>query len=64
MSFDTILARGDILLESNMWRESFLQRHCLVSVDSFIEWEHPERGRKEEGSGGFSPTDQSKLKRN
>ena len=42
MSFDTILARGDRLLESNMWRESFLKRRCLIPVDSFIEWERPD----------------------
>ena len=42
MSFDTILARGDRLLKSNMWRESFLKRRCLIPVDSFIEWERPD----------------------
>jgi putative SOS response-associated peptidase YedK len=41
MSFDTILARGDRLLESNMWRDSFLKRHCLIPVDSLIEWQRP-----------------------
>jgi len=42
MSIDTILARGDRLLESNIWRESFLKRRCLVPVDSFIEWQRPD----------------------
>ena len=35
---DTILACGDKLLKSSMWRESFQKRRCLVPVDSFIEW--------------------------
>jgi putative SOS response-associated peptidase YedK len=35
---DTINARGETLLESNMWRPAFLQSRCLVPVDNFIEW--------------------------
>jgi putative SOS response-associated peptidase YedK len=42
MSFDTILARGERLLQSTTWRESFLKRCCLVPVDSFIEWQRPD----------------------
>jgi putative SOS response-associated peptidase YedK len=37
-SLDTINARGDSLLSSNVWREAFLERRCLVPVDDFIEW--------------------------
>jgi putative SOS response-associated peptidase YedK len=35
---DTINARGESLLSSDTWRESFLTRRCLVPVDSFVEW--------------------------
>ena len=35
---DTINARGESLLSSNVWREAFLERRCLVPVDDFIEW--------------------------
>jgi putative SOS response-associated peptidase YedK len=34
----TILAKGETLLDSNVWKDSFLRRRCLVPVDSFIEW--------------------------
>jgi putative SOS response-associated peptidase YedK len=43
---DTILARGDKLLKSSMWRESFQKRRCLVPVDSFIEWQRPDEKTK------------------
>lgn len=43
---DTILARGDRLLKSSMWRESFQRRRCLIPVDSFIEWERPDEKTK------------------
>ena len=46
LNIDTILARGDRLLESNLWRESFLKRRCLVPVDSFIEWQRPDAKTK------------------
>ena len=35
---DTINARGESLMDSNVWREAFLHSRCLVPVDSFIEW--------------------------
>ena len=34
----TINAKGETLLDSKMWRNSFLHRRCLVPVDSFVEW--------------------------
>jgi putative SOS response-associated peptidase YedK len=36
---DTINAKGETLVNSSMWRESFLYRRCLVPVDTFIEWQ-------------------------
>lgn len=36
---DTINAKGETLMNSSMWRESFLSRRCLVPVDTFIEWQ-------------------------
>jgi putative SOS response-associated peptidase YedK len=35
---DTINARGETLMDSNVWRYAFLHSRCLVPVDSF-EWE-------------------------
>ncbi len=35
---DTINAKGETLLDSNVWRDSFLHRRCLIPIDSFIEW--------------------------
>jgi putative SOS response-associated peptidase YedK len=35
---DTINAKGESLTNSDMWRESFLTRRCLIPADSFIEW--------------------------
>jgi putative SOS response-associated peptidase YedK len=35
---DTINARGESLMDSNVWRDAFLHSRCLVPVDSFIEW--------------------------
>ena len=35
---DTINARGEGLIDSNIWRDAFLHSRCLVPVDSFIEW--------------------------
>jgi SOS response associated peptidase (SRAP) len=35
---DTINARRDTLLDSNLWCYAFLHSRCLVPVDSFIEW--------------------------
>ncbi len=35
---DTINAKGETLLDSNVWRYAFLHSRCLVPVDSFIEW--------------------------
>ena len=46
VAVDTILARGDKLLKSSMWRESFHKRRCLVPVDSFIEWQRPDEKTK------------------
>jgi putative SOS response-associated peptidase YedK len=34
----TILAKGETLLDSNIWKDSFLKRRCLIPVDSFIDW--------------------------
>ena len=34
----TINAKGETLLDSNVWKDSFLKRRCLIRVDSFIEW--------------------------
>jgi putative SOS response-associated peptidase YedK len=36
--FDTINAKGETMLTSKIWRESFLERRCLIPADSFIEW--------------------------
>jgi putative SOS response-associated peptidase YedK len=36
---DTINAKGETLMNSSVWRESFLYRRCLVPVDTFIEWQ-------------------------
>ena len=38
---DTINARGESLMDSNVWRDAFLHSRCLVPVDSFIEWVRP-----------------------
>jgi putative SOS response-associated peptidase YedK len=27
------------LLDSNVWKDSFLKRRCLIPVDNFIEWQ-------------------------
>lgn len=35
---DTINAKSETILDSKMWRDSFLHRRCLVPVDNFIEW--------------------------
>ena len=35
---DTINARGETLLDSNVWRYAFLHSRCLVPIDSFVEW--------------------------
>jgi putative SOS response-associated peptidase YedK len=32
---DTINARGESLMDSNVWRDAFLHSRCLVPVDSF-----------------------------
>jgi putative SOS response-associated peptidase YedK len=37
LKLDTINARGESLLSSSVWRDSFLNRRCLVPVDSYIE---------------------------
>src|ERR1700733_4680147 len=34
----TILAKGGTLLDSNVWRDSFLKHRCLIPVDSDIAW--------------------------
>jgi putative SOS response-associated peptidase YedK len=34
----TVNAKGETLLDSNIWKDSFLKRRCLIPVDSFIEW--------------------------
>lgn len=33
-----INAKGETLLDSNVWRYAFLHNRCLVPLDSFIEW--------------------------
>jgi putative SOS response-associated peptidase YedK len=35
---DTINAKGETLLDSNVWRYAFLHNRCLVPIDSFVEW--------------------------
>ena len=35
----TTNAKADKLLESGMWKDSFLRRRCLIPVDNFIEWD-------------------------
>jgi len=35
---DTINAKGETLLDSNVWRHAFLHSRCLVPIDSFVEW--------------------------
>jgi putative SOS response-associated peptidase YedK len=35
----TTNANADKLLESGMWKDSFLRRRCLIPVDNFIEWD-------------------------
>jgi len=35
---DTINARGETVLDSNVWRYAFLHSRCLVPIDSFVEW--------------------------
>ena len=42
--YSTINAAAPNLMKSGMWRDSFLERRCLVPVDTFIEWEH--RGKR------------------
>jgi putative SOS response-associated peptidase YedK len=34
----TIKAKSETLLDSSVWKDSFLRRRCLVPVDSFVEW--------------------------
>jgi putative SOS response-associated peptidase YedK len=38
LKFDTIHASAEKLLSSNVWRNSFLYRRCLIPADSFVEW--------------------------
>jgi putative SOS response-associated peptidase YedK len=38
-SLDTINAHGETLLPSNVWRDSFISRRCLVPVNCFTEWQ-------------------------
>ena len=35
---DTINAKGETLLDSNVWRYAFLHGRCLIPIDSFVEW--------------------------
>jgi len=35
----TTNAAASNLMKSKMWKESFLNRRCLIPVDSFIEWQ-------------------------
>ena len=35
---DTINAKGETLLDSNVWRYAFLHNRCLIPIDSFVEW--------------------------
>jgi len=39
-------ARGETVLEKPVFRESFLQRRCLVPVDGFFEWQKRPDGRQ------------------
>lgn len=35
----TTNANADSLLKGGMWKESFLERRCLIPADTFIEWQ-------------------------
>ena len=38
LKLDTIHASAEKLLESSLWKKSFLYRRCLIPADSFVEW--------------------------
>jgi putative SOS response-associated peptidase YedK len=38
LRLDTINAKGETLLGSRIWHDSFLRRRCLIPADSFVEW--------------------------
>jgi putative SOS response-associated peptidase YedK len=38
LKLSTTNAKADKLLESGMWKASFLERRCLIPADNFIEW--------------------------
>jgi putative SOS response-associated peptidase YedK len=37
-SLSTINAKAETLTSNRMWQDSFLNRRCLIPVDTFIEW--------------------------
>lgn len=39
-------ARAEGVQQVNLWRDSFLERRCIVPADSFFEWKKVESGRK------------------
>ena len=39
-------ARSDGIEQSIFWKDSFLQRRCIVPADSFYEWRQVEKGKK------------------
>jgi hypothetical protein len=46
LKLDTINARRETLLNSSVWRDSFLNRRCLVPVDLFVEWHRVNKREK------------------
>jgi putative SOS response-associated peptidase YedK len=39
-------ARSEGIERSKFWKESFLQRRCIVPADAIFEWQEVERGKK------------------
>ncbi|HEY2857117.1 MAG TPA: SOS response-associated peptidase [Terracidiphilus sp.] len=39
-------ARSDNIEQSAFWKDSFVERRCIVPADSFYEWRQAERGKK------------------
>jgi putative SOS response-associated peptidase YedK len=45
ISFKTINARAETVMNSPAFREAFKHRRCLVPASGFYEWQHTERGK-------------------
>ncbi len=39
-------ARSEGIEQASFWKESFLERRCIVPADSVFEWQEAEKGRK------------------